>query len=505
MDVKKGEILAEESVNFGKDLSQFGAPAGYIPGGKDGEVHADPLMWLEALDLVLARMVAAGVDFSGVVALSGSGQQHGSVYLDDSFCGKVARLDEDDSLAEQLAPCLTRKTSPIWMDTSTSEQCAEIGAMAGGPEAVCRRTGSVMIERFTGPQIRRFWQKDTAGYEKTAVVHLVSSFLASVLAGTSAGIDRGDGAGMNLMNLEAGDWDAEMLAATAPDLAEKLPPVLPSDRVLGRVADYFVKKYGFSPDCQVVAWTGDNPGSLVGMGATEPGKMVISLGTSDTLFAAMPEPRTDPHGYGHVFGNPAGGFMSLICFKNGSLAREVVKNHRALAWSDFDLEALRKTPPGNGGKLMLPFFEPEITPRVQSDGADYQPPLRDWSAEEEVRGVLEGQFLNMRLHSAWLGVEPEVILLTGGASANDGIAQTVANVFQTPVARLEVAGSAGLGAGMRAAAAVGAGALSEMAADFAAPSPGGRLEPDLALAELYANMLEGYRFHLEETYPALRD
>ena len=66
------------------------------------------------------------------------------------------------------------------------------------------------------------------------------------------------------------------------------------------------------------------------MGASSPGKLVISLGTSDTLFAAMPEPRTDPNGFGHVFGNPLGGFMSLICFLNGSLARERVKEDYGL-------------------------------------------------------------------------------------------------------------------------------------------------------------------------------
>ena len=92
----------------------------------------------------------------------------------------------------------------------------------------------------------------------------------------------------------------------------------------GVVADYFVKRYGFEPGTPVIAFTGDNPSSLVGMGATAPGTAVVSLGTSDTMFAAMAAPRTDPRGYGNVFGNPAGGFMALCCFANGSLAREEI-------------------------------------------------------------------------------------------------------------------------------------------------------------------------------------
>jgi xylulokinase len=44
----------------------------------------------------------------------------------------------------------------------------------------------------------------------------------------------------------------------------------------------------------------------------------------------MDSPCTDPRGYGHVFGNPAGRFMSLICFKNGSLAREKIRDRFGL-------------------------------------------------------------------------------------------------------------------------------------------------------------------------------
>ena len=86
------------------------------------------------------------------------------------------------------------------------------------------------------------------------------------------------------------------------------------------------------------------------MGAATPGQVVISLGTSDTLFAAMPEPRTDPNGYGHVFGNPLGGFMSLICFKNGSLARERVRDAGGFGWDQFS-EALREA---ENGPLVKP-------------------------------------------------------------------------------------------------------------------------------------------------------
>jgi xylulokinase len=506
LDTERGEILHTEVVHFGTDLPHFQAPSGFIPGGAEGEVHADPLMWLEALDLLFSRLQGEGIDLGSIAALSGSGQQHGSVYLNAEFSAVVGNLRAESSLAAQIAPCLTRASSPIWMDGSTSEECAEIAKAMGGGEVVCSRSGSIPVERFTGPQIRRFSKEDPEAWQETGVVHLVSSFLCSVLAGGSAAMDVGDGAGMNLMNLANSAWDEKLVEATASNLMAKLPAVLPSGTVAGEVSSYFVSKYGLSPSCQVVLFSGDNPCSLVGMGAASPGKVVISLGTSDTLFAAMPDPRTDPNGYGHVFGNPMGGYMSLLCFKNGSLAREALKAELGLSWEDFDLERLDKTPLGNGGRVMIPFFESEITPRVESDGPEYRNwPEGERGKGESVRALLEGQFANMWLQSRWLGIEPESIFLTGGASENDGIAQVVADVFGVPVVRLKVTASAALGAAMRAAVATDLASLAELEAVFCLPEPDSKREPQAGSAEICARLRDAYAQALHETFPSLEN
>src|SRR4029077_2828883 len=159
-------------------------------------------------------------------------------------------------------------------------------------------------------------------------------------------------------------WNAKLLDATAPDLGRRLKPAVASATAAGTIADYFVKRYGFAPKTPVIAFTGDNPSSLVGMGATETGTAVVSLGTSDTMFAAMAAPRTDPKGYGNVFGNPAGGFMALCCFSNGSLAREEVAKRFGLGWDQFTAAIIDGTKPGNDGSLLLPYFVPKITPRL---------------------------------------------------------------------------------------------------------------------------------------------
>ena len=65
-----------------------------------------------------------------------------------------------------------------------------------------------------------------------------------------------------------------------------------------------VHQYGFSRDCKVVAFTGDNPASLAGM-RVEEGDIVFSLGTSDTLMWAFKTPK--PALEGHIFVNPIEG------------------------------------------------------------------------------------------------------------------------------------------------------------------------------------------------------
>lgn len=499
LDTEAGTVEASDSANFGADLPQYGQPHGYDESGKRGEVHANPLMWVEALDLLLGRMKEAGIDFSRIEAVSGSGQQHGSVYLRDDFEDRLSALSADRTLKDQLEGCLSRISSPIWMDSSTGAECGEITAAVGGQSAVCANSGSVAVERFTGPQIRKFFKEDPDGYAATGTIHLVSSFFASLFAGRNAGIDRGDGAGMNLMNLAEGDWDRDLLEATAEGLLDKLPECVASSTDCGPISSYFVGRYGFSPSCRAIVWSGDNPCSLIGMGASKPGKVVISLGTSDTLFAAMPEPRTDPNGYGHVFGNPAGGYMSLICFKNGSLAREAVKEEFSLEWSAFDQEALAGSEPGNGGFMMLPFYEPEITPVVDTGGPVFSDE-RQRTAEESVRAVLEGQFLNMRLHSAWLGVDPERIFITGGASENDGIAQTIANIFGVPVERLDVPGSATIGAAMRAACALG-NDLEDLEEKFSRPVEGRTIQPDSGAVAVYQNVFPLFQSFIQQHSP----
>ncbi len=491
IDVEKGSIVRSEAVNFSSELPKYKSVDGVLSNPDPLVKHSDPLMWLAALDLLFAKFAKNGALLGDVAGISGSGQQHGSVYFNSASEGILAKLDPRKNLPEQIAPALSRKTSPIWMDSSTNKECREISDTVGALK-LQQLTGSPAIERFTGPQIRKFWKNSLDEYENTQSIHLVSSFMASVLSGENVSIDYGDGAGMNLLNLKTLGWDAKIADATAPGLLGKLLPPRPSSNIAGRLHPYFAK-YGLKPGIPVAVWSGDNPCSLVGVGAASSGTAVISLGTSDTFFAAMKTFKVDADGYGHVFGNPAGGFMSLICFRNGSLAREKIKNDCGVDWAFFD-GSFKKTIPGSDGNMMLPYFVPETTPLVL-DPAPVLAGRENFRAgnvppDVKIRAIVESQIMSMKLHSGWIGENFSTVRITGGASRSAGICQVIADVFQAEVQKISVPDSAALGAAMRAANAVAGTSWKELSAKFAKTTE--KILPDTKTAELYKSMLAKY-------------
>ena len=82
-------IAALHTVNFQERLPEWGTESGVLRSEDPRVNHSPPLMWVEALELLLSDMRAAGFPFEEVRAIAGSGQQHGSVYL-----GREAEADK---------------------------------------------------------------------------------------------------------------------------------------------------------------------------------------------------------------------------------------------------------------------------------------------------------------------------------------------------------------------------------------------------------------------------
>ena len=495
VDGSSARVVAERTFTYDKELPQYGTTNGVIRHDA-AIVVSPPLMWVEALDRMMAALVAEHPgEMARLAAISGSAQQHGSVYLSSDVASRLAALDPSQPIAAQIDGLFSRALSPVWMDSSTTEECREIAEALGGDAALARQTGSRAFERFTGPQIRAFWKRDPRGYTKTRRIHLVSSFMATLLAGADAPIDAGDGSGMNLMDLATRQWWADALDATAPDLVSRLPPLAPSTAVAGHLARYWRDRYHL-PSARVIAWSGDNPCSLIGTGIVTPDRLAISLGTSDTVISLMPEYRPHAGGVGYVSASPTGIYMGTTVFKNGSLARERVRDMFGMDWAQFSA-ALRSRPVGNGGAMMLPWFDPEITPDVHTPGVRRQH-LDATDAAANVRAIVEAQMMAMANHSRWMGADPSVIQATGGASGNRDVLQVMADVFGARVVKPRAGNSAALGAAIRArhADALANGQpldWTDAVRGLTDPAEGWTIEPVPANVAVYAKTREAYR------------
>ncbi|XP_034535055.1 xylulose kinase [Notolabrus celidotus] len=350
-------VVHQNNVQFDAELPEFMTQGGVHIQSDRLTVTSPVLMWVKALDLLLDKMKEAGLDFSRVRALSGSGQQHGSVYWRTGASETLKNLDPDQDLNQQLQSSFSVSDCPVWMDSSSSQQCEDLQRAAGGALRLAEITGSRAYERFTGNQIAKLRQTKPEEFQSAERISLVSSFAASLFLGDYAAIDYSDGSGMNLLDIKTRVWSEICLEATAPHLDRLLGAPLPSTAVLGPVSSYFVKRYGFSESCRVVTFTGDNPASLAGM-RLQQGDLAVSLGTSDTVFLWLQQPR--PALEGHIFCNPVDWqeYMALLCFKNGSLTRERIRNERAGGSWELFSSSLRDTPLGNTGHIGEASFFP---------------------------------------------------------------------------------------------------------------------------------------------------
>ncbi|KDQ61432.1 hypothetical protein JAAARDRAFT_122793 [Jaapia argillacea MUCL 33604] len=510
-------VVTEHSVQFDKDLPRFGTTNGAISGPAEGEVTSPVEMWLEAIDLLMERMKAAGIDLSGVCAISGSGQQHGSVFWSKDAESLLSSMDPSQSMTSQLSPkAFSIQRSPIWQDSSTTKECRELEEAIGGPQALADLTGSRAYERFTGNQILRIRRLFPEAYAATSRISLVSSFIPSVFLGAIAPIEVSDASGMNLMDVLTCKWDDKLLEICGgPELRVKLgPEPAPGGSILGKIGGWWVKRWGFNPECIIAPFTGDNPATVVAL--STPGDAILSLGTSTTLLLSIPPSDTPPARFttSHLLSHPTtpGAQIAMLCYKNGALAREQVRDqYVGKDWGKYN-ECVESTQPGSGGIMGLYFPLPEIIPpgvqgdfffRLPTSPSSPPSPLSPSSIPKELhpRLILESQFLSIksRISAILPPHSPPLhrLVLTGGGSANQTIRQLAAEVFGMNVYVPESKEAAAIGGGVLGRFAwwrrerQGEGTFEEMVA--------GMVEGVRKVAEpkgdgsVYEGLVEGYR------------
>ncbi|KAJ2453355.1 hypothetical protein EV183_002310 [Coemansia sp. RSA 2336] len=194
------QVVDEITVSLVDEFPEFATTSGrYV----DGDVVTAPvLMWVAAVDTLMARLAASGLA-QRIRGISGAAQQHGSVYWCQQGIETLQHLDPKLSLKEQLEHnAFAVLNSPIWEDSSTSKQCRELEQHAGGAWMLARITGSTAFERFTGPQIAKLKETQPDAWSNVSRISLVSSFITSLLIGNVAPVDCSDATGTNIYDIQ---------------------------------------------------------------------------------------------------------------------------------------------------------------------------------------------------------------------------------------------------------------------------------------------------------------
>ncbi|MFI0370068.1 xylulokinase [Actinomadura sp. 1N219] len=378
------------------------------------ECHPD--RWWDALSRV--RELLGRADAVAVAA-----QQHGMVALDGA--GRVVR------------PAL------LWNDTRSAPQARALVAEFGGPRRWAELTGSVPLASFTVTKLRWLAEHEPENARRTERVMLPHDWLTLRLGAREPVTDRGDASGTGYWSPATGAYLPDLLRAALGHDAEPPRVAAPGERV-GETA------WGAA----LGPGTGDNMGAALGLGLG-PGDVVVSIGTSGTVFAVADEPAADPSGLVAGFADATGRFLPLVCTLNAARILSAAAAMTGAALDELSALALAAEP-GAGGVTLLPYLDGERTPdRPGATGVLAGLTTSNATRENVARAAVEALLCSLADAVDHLaargGVRPRRTLLIGGGARSAAVRALAPAILGTPVTVPEPAEYVALGAARQAA------------------------------------------------------
>ncbi len=376
--------------------------SGRAPHPDGTSVH--PSAWWEAWTTATADGL-----LDGVSALAVGGQQHGMVALDE--VGEVVR----DAL--------------LWNDTRSAGAARALVDEFGGAQAWVDAVDVVPVAAFTVTKLRWLAEHEPEHAAWVTSVVLPHDWLTGRILQNGDGFtgwttDRGDASGTGYWSAVTGDYRHD-LVDRAFGRSLDLPRVLGPSEVAGTTGGGQL----------VAAGTGDNMAAALGL-HIEPGDVVVSLGTSGTVFAPHDGPVGDASGIIAGFADATGGHLPLACTLN---AARVLSAAAAMLGTDLaglDRLALEATH-GAGGLTLLPYLDGERTPDLPDATGTLSGLTRANATPENLaRAAVEGMLLNLVAGADALrakGIRVERVLLVGGAAASAAVRALASDLFGVPV------------------------------------------------------------------------
>ncbi len=372
----------------------------------------DPSDWWDALVKSLAQL---GPALGDVGAISIAAQQHGLVVLGED--GTVLRK------------------AKLWNDTESATNAEALVDMLG-PQEWARRCGSVPVAAFTITKLAWLAEHEPDLFRAVDKVMLPHDWLTYRLSGRHV-TDRGDASGSGWWSPLTADVDYGLLKLVdgQRDWSTALPRVLAPFEVAGSIMHEAAAATGLPAGCLVAAGSGDNMAAALGLGLGT-GDVVMSLGTSGTVYAVSAHATSDPRGFVAGFADGAGAFLPLVCTLNATKVTDVLGALLGLDRDEFAGLALSAAA-GGSGLTLLPYLDGERTPNLPGARGSLLGLSAETSRADVARAAHEGVVCGLLGGmDALTDVDVQIggrFFLVGGGSRSGAYQRVVADLSQRQV------------------------------------------------------------------------
>ena len=403
-----------------------------------GEVEHDAEeIWTLTLACVL-EMVALAGGAAAVSAIGITNQRETVVFWD---------RDSGDPLTHAI----------VWQDRRTAARCAELKA-AGHEAMVTAKTGLLLDPYFSATKIgwaMDHWPALRAAGDRLAI-GTVDAWILCKLTGRHA-TDASNASRTMVMDIDNGRWDAELCAlfgvplAALPDITDSSGPIaLAHPELLGAPVP-------------VTGIIGDQQGATVGQGCLEPGMTKATYGTGAfVLTCSGPDRPASQHRLLSTIlmqaGNKRTYALEGSVFVAGSLI-QWLRDGLGIIAESAETEALARSVTDSGGVVIVPALAGLGAPWWRAEARGSVTGLSFASTRAHIaRAALEAQShqtADLKAAFAADGADWTMLRIDGGMSANDWLAQDLADTLALPVERPEFVETTALGAAILAAAGAG--------------------------------------------------
>lgn len=366
----------------------------------------DPRVWAEALRQAWLEAKVADLGKSAIGVAVGA-QQHGMVALDAG----------DRPVFDAL----------LWNDTRSAPQAARMVSELGA-QAWVDSVKVLPVASFTVSKLAWLQQNHPELARQTAKVCLPHDWLNLQLAGVFA-TDRSDASGTGYFDPISNLYRPDLLEryfGAVPELPEVLPP--------GAVAGQLIDEWGLQ-NAVLGAGVGDNAAAALGLGI-QAGDVVVSVGTSGTVFTSSSGLTGDASGQIAGFADATGGYLPLLAMINSARILSATAQMLRVDLAELDALALSAAPDADG-LLLLPYLDGERTPNLpDAQGILHGLSRSSMTAANMARAAVLGVLNSLadgveRLRAS--GVPVQRVLLIGGGAKSVALRRAASSVLGVEV------------------------------------------------------------------------